>query len=101
MSDTSLCNFLLVTHLHGDAFFAIASPSSFIRLLFCQRHLKQDTNVLSSAVRNKCNDGESQHVVDEVLPEVQREKPKFGLASVLGKLEGDKDRKLGKHIKFE
>eukprot|EP00066_Takifugu_rubripes_P016480 XP_011605746.1 PREDICTED: ankyrin repeat domain-containing protein 26-like isoform X3 [Takifugu rubripes] len=46
-------------------------------------------------VGNKNNDGESQQVdLDEDLPEVQREKPKFGLTSVLGKLEGDKDRKL-------
>lgn len=56
---------------------------------------------MSSTVGNKNDDGESQHVdVDEAKPEVQREKTKFGLTSVLGKLEGDKDRKLGKHLNF-
>lgn len=53
---------------------------------------------LSSAVGNKDNDGESQHVdADESVPERQRERP-FVLASVMGKLESDKDRKLGKYI---
>lgn len=58
-----------------------------------------DTDVLSSAVGNKGDDGESQYADESVL-EIQRERTNFGLASVLGKLEGDKDRKLGKYINF-
>lgn len=95
---------MLVTHelICMEVLFALPSPSNFIRLLLSCGWLKRDHDVLSSAVGNKDDDHESQHFdADESVQEIQRERPKFGLASVLGKLDGDKDRKLGKYINFE